>query len=129
MSPESEAEHADSLVGDEMRAYYGRRAREYDDWWLARGLHAARERPGWAAEVDALVRAVAALEPRRVLDVACGTGFLTRHLRGAVTALDQSPAMLAVVARATASTSASSTPARWRPSSAAARCCTPGAGS
>jgi ubiquinone/menaquinone biosynthesis C-methylase UbiE len=28
------------------------------------------------------------------LDVACGTGFLTRHLQGAVTLLDQSEAML-----------------------------------
>jgi ubiquinone/menaquinone biosynthesis C-methylase UbiE len=42
---------------------------------------------------------VAALPPARVLDVACGTAFLTRHLRGAVTALDQSPAM-AEIARA-----------------------------
>ena len=31
----------------------------------------------------------------RTLDVACGTGFLTRHLRGELTALDQSEAMLA----------------------------------
>jgi ubiquinone/menaquinone biosynthesis C-methylase UbiE len=30
--------------------------------------------------------------------VACGTGFLTRHLRGDVTALDQSPRMLEIVA-------------------------------
>jgi demethylmenaquinone methyltransferase/2-methoxy-6-polyprenyl-1,4-benzoquinol methylase len=29
-----------------------------------------------------------------VLDVACGTGYLTRHLRGEVVALDQSEAML-----------------------------------
>jgi demethylmenaquinone methyltransferase/2-methoxy-6-polyprenyl-1,4-benzoquinol methylase len=29
-----------------------------------------------------------------VLDVACGTGFLTKHLRGEVTAIDQSAAMV-----------------------------------
>ncbi|MDQ3670145.1 MAG: class I SAM-dependent methyltransferase [Actinomycetota bacterium] len=32
----------------------------------------------------------------RILDVACGTGFLTQHLRGDVTGLDQSAAMLDV---------------------------------
>jgi SAM-dependent methyltransferase len=39
---------------------------------------------------------VAGLSPARVLDVACGTGFLTRHLRGEVVGLDQSPAMVEV---------------------------------
>ena len=34
-----------------------------------------------------------------MLDVACGTGFLTRHLRGAVTGLDASPRMLAIASR------------------------------
>jgi ubiquinone/menaquinone biosynthesis C-methylase UbiE len=29
-----------------------------------------------------------------LLDVACGTGFLTRHLRGEVVGLDQSESML-----------------------------------
>jgi ubiquinone/menaquinone biosynthesis C-methylase UbiE len=32
----------------------------------------------------------------RTLDVACGTGFLTRHLRGDVVGLDHSPRMLAI---------------------------------
>jgi demethylmenaquinone methyltransferase/2-methoxy-6-polyprenyl-1,4-benzoquinol methylase len=39
---------------------------------------------------------LAALRPARVLDVACGTGFLTRHLRGEVVGLDQSEAMLRI---------------------------------
>lgn len=82
------------MVSDAMRAYYDRRAREYDDWWLGSGRFAQRERPGWTAEVDQLVEVVAALPPARVLDVACGTGFLTRHLRGEVIALDQSPQMV-----------------------------------
>ena len=79
-----------------MRAYYDRRAPEYDDWWLGRGLFADRERPGWREETDALVRTIAALPPARTLDVACGTGFLTRHLPGPVFGLDQSEKMLAV---------------------------------
>jgi hypothetical protein len=30
-----------------MREYYDRRAPEYDDWYLGRGLFAVRDRPGW----------------------------------------------------------------------------------
>jgi ubiquinone/menaquinone biosynthesis C-methylase UbiE len=37
---------------------------------------------------------IGALPATRTLDVACGTGFLTRHLQGDVVALDQSEAML-----------------------------------
>jgi ubiquinone/menaquinone biosynthesis C-methylase UbiE len=77
-----------------VREYYDRRAPEYDDWYLGSGLFAERERPGWEEEVASLRAAIAALPSARVLDVACGTGFLTRELRGEVTALDQSAAML-----------------------------------
>ena len=79
-----------------MREYYERRAPEYDDWWLGTGLYASRKRPGWHEEVAALVDALGALPPARTLDVACGTGFLTRHLPGEVTGLDASAAMLAI---------------------------------
>jgi SAM-dependent methyltransferase len=79
-----------------LRTYYDRRALEYDDWWLGRGRFADRERPGWDAEVDVLAELIASLPPKRTLDVACGTGFLTRHLRGDVVALDQSERMLSV---------------------------------
>lgn len=79
-----------------MRAYYDQRAPEYDDWWLGAGLFRERDRPGWGEEVAELTRLVQSLEPARVLDVACGTAFLTRHLRGEVTALDQSPAMVQI---------------------------------
>ncbi|HEY7387911.1 MAG TPA: class I SAM-dependent methyltransferase [Bryobacteraceae bacterium] len=78
------------------RAYYNQRAPEYDDWWLGTGLYAARERPGWEEEVAQLFSALRARSFRRVLDVACGTGFLTRHLRGRVVAADQSSRMLAI---------------------------------
>jgi len=77
-----------------VREYYDRRAAEYDDWYNGAGLFAARPRPGWDEELQALVRVVAGLSPARVLDVACGTGYLTRHLQGTVFGLDQSAAML-----------------------------------
>src|SRR3954447_1093861 len=77
-------------------AYYERRAGEYDDWYQGTGLFAGRSRPGWPEEVAEVVALVAGLDPARTLDVACGTGFLTRRLRGYVVALDQSPAMVAI---------------------------------
>jgi SAM-dependent methyltransferase len=79
-----------------VKTYYDRRAFEYDDWWLGRGRFADRERPGWDEEVDVLGGLIASLPPKRTLDVACGTGFLTRRLRGDVVALDQSDRMLEV---------------------------------
>ena len=77
-----------------MRAYYERRAAEYDDWWLGTGLFANRHRPGWHEEAAALTRTLEALPRARTLDVACGTGFLTQHLPGEITGLDQSASML-----------------------------------
>jgi ubiquinone/menaquinone biosynthesis C-methylase UbiE len=79
-----------------VREYYNMRATEYDDWYHGTGLHADRDRPGWEAELGELQGKLAALPPVRTLDVACGTGFLTRMLAGDVTALDQSAEMLAI---------------------------------
>jgi ubiquinone/menaquinone biosynthesis C-methylase UbiE len=79
-----------------VKAYYHARAREYDDWWLGRGPFGDRDRPGWDEERTQLEAVVASLPALRTLDVACGTGFLTRHLRGEITGLDQSDAMLAI---------------------------------
>ena len=81
-----------------MREYYDQRAPEYDDWWRGTGLFEARERPGWHEDVTELQAALAALPPARTLDVACGTGFLTRYLPGEVTGLDQSASMLELAA-------------------------------
>ena len=78
------------------RTYYERRAPVYDDWYLGTGLFAARVRPGWHAEVGALQACLRALAARSFLDVACGTGFLTRHFAGSVVGLDQSAAMLRI---------------------------------
>ena len=77
-----------------MKAYYDRRAPEYDEWYRGIGQYAERDQPGWHDEVDALAGALAALPSARTLDVACGTGFLTRHLPGEVVGLDQSESML-----------------------------------
>jgi SAM-dependent methyltransferase len=79
-----------------VKAYYDRRALEYDDWWLGQGLYADRERPGWEDDLRRLEDVIRDLSPVRTLDVACGTGFLTRHLRGDVVGLDASERMLEV---------------------------------
>ena len=86
------------VIDERMRAYYEQRAAEYDDWWLGRGIFARRERPGWDEEVEAVLDAVGALEPKRTLDVACGTAFVTRRLRGEVVGLDQSETMVQIAA-------------------------------
>ena len=77
-----------------MKAYYDSRAPEYDEWYLGSGRFAERDRPGWDQEIEALRRTLEALPPARTLDVACGTGFLTRHLPGEIVGLDQSESML-----------------------------------
>jgi len=87
---------AEPVIDERMRAYYDRRALEYDDWWTGARLYAERERPGWDDEVAQLIDTLRALPAKRTLDVACGTGFLTRHLSGEITAIDQSARMVAV---------------------------------
>lgn len=79
-----------------MKAYYDARAREYDEWWLGQGLFAEHRPEGWDDERELLERWIAELPPAKTLDVACGTGFMTRHLRGKVVGLDQSSSMLDV---------------------------------
>ena len=77
-----------------MKAYYEARAREYDDWYRGLGRYDGLERPHWDDDILELEATVRALPPLRTLDVACGTGFLTRHLRGEIAGLDQSPTMV-----------------------------------
>jgi ubiquinone/menaquinone biosynthesis C-methylase UbiE len=79
-----------------VKAYYEARAREYDDWYLGINQYEDRDRPGWEGELDELRRTIEALSPLRTLDVACGTGFLTKHLRGETVGLDQSASMIEV---------------------------------
>jgi SAM-dependent methyltransferase len=79
-----------------VREYYDSRAPEYDEWYLGLGGFQRLARPGWEQDLHALERTIASLPAASVLDVACGTGFLTRHLRGHVTLLDQSERMLEI---------------------------------
>ncbi|HZN42937.1 MAG TPA: methyltransferase domain-containing protein [Actinomycetota bacterium] len=90
----SQAEGRSSLDRS-MEPYYDRRAAEYDEWYAGNGLFAARERPGWDEDVRTLLDVIASLAPVRTVDVACGTGFLTRALHGDVVGVDASLAMLA----------------------------------
>lgn len=83
-------------VRAEERRYYDLRAPEYDNWYLGLGQFEGVERVGWDEELTELVGVIGELPPARVLDVACGTGFLTQHLRGEITAIDQSETMLAI---------------------------------
>lgn len=82
-----------------MKAYYERRAGEYDDAYLGTGAYSGRDWPGFEEELGEVARLLEALPPTRVLDAGCGTGFLTRHLRGEVVGLDQSEGVLAVARR------------------------------
>ena len=77
-------------------AYNDRRAEEYDEWYLGQGRFASLDRPSWDEEVARLQELVRGLPVARTLDVACGTGFLTRHLRGVAVGVDLSPAMVAL---------------------------------
>ena len=82
-----------------MKEYYDRRAPEYDDWYGG-DYYEDEERERFRAEVVTLERVVAGLAPARTLDVACGTGFVTRHLPGDITGLDWSERMLSIARRA-----------------------------
>src|SRR5215204_1972765 len=74
---------------EHMKQYYDRLASEYEK------NKAFREEP--SEDLPGLLHAISVLPPARVLDVACGTGFLTQHLLGSdLTGLDQSEAMLEV---------------------------------
>ena len=79
-------------------AYYDHRAPEYDDWYLGVGLFAERDRAGFDDDLTATCAVLSELPPASTLDVACGTGFLTRHLQGEITGLDQSARMLELAA-------------------------------
>ena len=77
-------------------AYYELLSADLDEWYTSEGRFAGSDRPGWQSEVEQLVALVARLPPARTLDIACGTGFLTRHLPGFVVGLDRSPSMVAI---------------------------------
>ncbi len=73
---------------ERQKRYYDLRAPEYD-----RGASEPKSALQ-AAELVQIIDVLAALPPARTLDVGCGTAFLTQNLRGEVTLLDASEAML-----------------------------------
>lgn len=77
---------------ERQKRYYDLRAGEYDSTSWEAADTGARE------QAAAVIDAIAALPPAPTLDVACGTGFLSLHLRGEVTLLDASKEMLAIAA-------------------------------
>lgn len=77
-------------------------ADDYDSQW-AHGLRTEKERRAWS---DLLTRLLPPDPPLRILDVGCGTGFLSFLLAGAghtVVGLDLSEAMLEMARRTAAS--------------------------
>lgn len=76
-----------------MKEYYERRAPEYD----ATSYELMRESED-AAHLERLEAFIAGIPPGRILDIACGTGWLTRRLSGEVVGVDQSEAMLRIAA-------------------------------
>jgi SAM-dependent methyltransferase len=80
-----------------MKAYYDRRAPEYDR--SVPGVSDAAEHSEAAEERPALVHALSGMPSAKTLDVGCGTGFLTRLLPGEITGLDQSEAMIEIARR------------------------------
>jgi demethylmenaquinone methyltransferase/2-methoxy-6-polyprenyl-1,4-benzoquinol methylase len=90
---------------DDQIAYYRARAPEYDAWWFRTGRfdRGAHDNAAWHADVAIVERAAAGMlakeRPARVLELACGTGLMTRHLApraGHVTAVDASPEVIAI---------------------------------
>jgi SAM-dependent methyltransferase len=78
-----------------MKAYYERRAPEYD----ATTYELVRQEAAGGRDLAELERLLAGFPPGRILDIGCGTGWLTQSLRGSIVALDQSEAMLALARR------------------------------
>ena len=76
--------------------YYDRGAHDYDGGWRGSWLPNEGERAEFEEEFGALGHTISSLPAGRVLDVACGTGVLTRYLKGEVTGLDGSEEMLKI---------------------------------
>lgn len=77
--------------------YYELGAGEYDAGWGGAWIPDGAARTAFEEEIRALGATLSALPAAgRTLDVACGTGQLTRHLAGEIVGLDASPRMLAL---------------------------------
>jgi demethylmenaquinone methyltransferase/2-methoxy-6-polyprenyl-1,4-benzoquinol methylase len=92
----------DDLIAEQI-AYYRARAPWYDDFWYRRGFYANRANDRWQRDMDALLAAlhawVTSARPRRVLELAAGTGEITRRIAPHVqhvTAVDSAPETLEI---------------------------------
>ena len=70
--------------------YYDRGAHDYDEGWRGSWLPDESDRAGFEAELEALGHVISSLPAGRVLDVAWGTGALTRYIKGKGTGTDGS---------------------------------------
>lgn len=77
-----------------MWEYYDRWAPEVERVWRDAGREDESLAQAVRFEAHDLVLALRELPPSRVLDVGCGTGYLTCQLKGEVCGLDQSHSML-----------------------------------
>jgi len=117
---------AEGILQDQID-YYRARAGEYDEWWFRTGRYdrGPEFNTQWRAEVAtaeaALEGWLAARRPQSLLELACGTGLLTRHLAPRVprlTAVDASPEVLAINAARVAASNVDYVEAdlfAWRP--------------
>jgi len=104
MSDDPSVPPSDQLLAEQV-AYYRARAPIYDDWWEGQGIYSRRPEvaAAWGVDRDEFERRVAEwLErerPAHVLEVAGGTGNLTRliapHVE-AMTVIDSSPEVLEI---------------------------------
>src|SRR5450631_4270296 len=95
---------SDTILQDQID-YYRARAGEYDEWWFRHGRydHRPEFNARWHSETAAVETAfdawLARRQPRRVLELACGTGLFTRRIASQVekvTAIDASPEVIAI---------------------------------
>jgi demethylmenaquinone methyltransferase/2-methoxy-6-polyprenyl-1,4-benzoquinol methylase len=102
-APESNA--GDAGVLRDQIDYYRARAGEYDQWWFREGRYDRGQafNAQWHTETAAVEHALDAWladrAPRRVLELACGTGLFTRRIAPCVaqlTAVDASAEVMAI---------------------------------
>lgn len=94
-----EPDEVTSLVHG-MRDYYDERANQYDDWYLHINLYDdPQHNAAWQAELDQMTGWISAFGHGRLLELASGTGWWTRHLarNARVTTLDYAPSMIEVL--------------------------------
>jgi demethylmenaquinone methyltransferase/2-methoxy-6-polyprenyl-1,4-benzoquinol methylase len=91
----------DGLLAQQ-RAYYRKRAPDYDAWWQRRGDydHGEADTEEWNRQVALVADALSRFAPDGdVLEIAGGTGWWTEHLArtaGTLTVVDSSPEAIAI---------------------------------